>query len=206
MFRRASSDKSRQQTFDRRKKAMMAWFVAAVMILSTFGFILSYQSNPTTTLDYNGFPIETTKTAYIIHLDKDRVLEVSEHPMALEQINVSKQVWTLLENSKVIGVTFNQSSDLAELYGGTQYFLEKNLAIAPKLFVQRGLLNASDTALQTMSCKEAAPSFPIIYLTSGDQAGARLEGSCIIVEGIVGSDIPRVADRLVLGLAGVMPK
>ena len=205
--RRSVSDKRSQEFKDRRKRYLVTGFMAAIMVSSIFGFILSNQSqNQTSNLDFNGFHIEGVKTGYKIALDKDRSITTSDHPLSLENVKVGKEVWDLLSKSKVIGVTYNQSDERAEVFGSAQFRLERDLAVAPKMFVVRGMFNATGTDLRSLTCKDATPEMPIVLLRISEETKASgSDSNCVTVEGFTGSDVERVADRIILGLAGVMP-
>ena len=208
MFKRRSSDKRAQEAQGRRKRYLVTAFMALIMVSSIFGYIIANQTpGQQNNLDYNNFQIESTKTGYKVALDKDRSIITTDHPLSLENIKVDKKVWDILSASRVIGVTYNQSDERAEVFGSAQFRLERDLAVAPKSFVMRGLFDSTGTDLRNMTCRDATKEMPVIVLRIADETMASADdSSCITIEGFVGSDVERVADRIILGLAGVMPR
>lgn len=200
-----SAKKSSDSSF-RKKKIVVTWFMAIIMVSSILGFIMVSQNNPENNLDYNKFKIISGKVGYVTSLEGKKALMTVNHPTSVETIEIESQVWNLFSKARVVGVTYNQSDERADSLAGAQFVLEQNLPGALNVFVQRGLLNASGTDLLNMSCQDAKDGFPVVLLKVGDGTRARLDGSCVLVEGIVGADVQRVVDRILFGLAGVMPR
>src|SRR3989344_3746009 len=60
-------------------------------------------------------------------------------------------------------------------------------------------------AMPVISCGNATPEVPVIYVRKGDSTGFHLEGDCIVMEAASEQDIYRLYDRMLLSLLGVMP-
>src|SRR3989338_1968683 len=60
-------------------------------------------------------------------------------------------------------------------------------------------------AMPVISCGNATPEVPVIYVRKGDSTGFHLEGDCIVMEAASEQDIYRLYDRMLLSLIGVMP-
>lgn len=183
---------------------MLTWFMALIMVSSIFGFIIADQDSGSGIEDYNGFRIERSNIGYLVKLDKERSVMTADHPIAVESVQVDPQVWELLNRTRVLGVTYNESDSRAEVFGAAQFLLEKDLLVAPRIFVQRGLFNASGTEMQSMSCADASPSMPVLLIKVGDETKVYLDGHCIIAQGMSTSDVLRASDRIILGMAGVI--
>ena len=205
--RKSTSDRRNEEQQAVSRRRLITWFMAAIMVSSIFGFILMNQTQSTANLDYNGFSIESSKVGYQVTLEKGKSLILINHPSSLENVVVEKPVWDLLARARVIGVTYNESDERAEAFGAGQFLLERDLAVSPRIFVQRGLLNASGTNLQSMSCNNATVDFPVLMIGVGDQTKAFVVApSCVMIQGVVPVDTIRVVDRIILGLAGVMKR
>ncbi|MEK6961544.1 MAG: hypothetical protein AABX47_10335 [Nanoarchaeota archaeon] len=204
--RKSTSDKTREEFASKRRKWLLTWFMAIIMVSSIFGFIMADQSGSQTNQDYKQFKVERTTTGYSINMDKTRTILTFDHPISAESVKVDPVVWDMLNKTKVMGVTYNQSDDRAEVFGEAQFLLEKDLFIAPRIYVQRGMFNASGTNLQSISCANADPAFPVMLLRIGDETRIWADGSCIMVQGVSATDVRRATDKIILGLAGVVDR
>lgn len=206
LSRVSTSAKKAQEGSSRKKRIFITWFMAIIMVSSIGGFIISYNSDSSVKLDYNKFKIESTKSGYLIHINDGKAFSTINHPTSLETIKVESEVWDLLKSSRVLGITYNQSDEHAQSFASAQFMLDRALPVASRIFVQRGLFDASGTNLMNLTCKDATSQFPVVLLLVGDDTTAHLQGSCVLVSGISGPDVERVADRIIFGLAGVMPR
>lgn len=204
--RKSTSDRTKEEFASKRRKWLLTWFMAIIMVSSIFGFIIANQSGNQTDQDYKQFKVEKTNVGYSVKIDKTRTILAFDHPISAESVKVDKAVWDMLNKTKVMGVTYNQSDDRAEVFGAAQFLLEKDLFIAPKIYVQRGMFNASGTNLQSMSCADANPALPVMILSIGDETKVWTDGWCIRVQGVSATDVLRATDKIILGLAGVVDR
>jgi len=204
--RKSTSDRTKEELASKRRKWIITWFMALIMVSSIFGFIIANQSGDQTDQDYKGFEVERTTIGYSIKIDKSRTILTFDHPISAESVKVDGVVWDMLNKTKVMGVTYNQSDERAEVFGAAQFMVEKDLLVAPKIYVQRGLFNASGTNLQSLSCADANPAFPVMVFGIGEETKVWADGLCIKVQGISAMDVLRATDKITLGLSGVVSR
>jgi len=164
------------------KKMLVSLFIIAIMVLSAFGFILSYQTNQTEKLEeYNGYSFKKTTKGYLTEIN-DQKLYFDYYPGDLEQINITDDAKAILSQAEVLVITYDPNSDFAELIAEKEFDLEQKTDKTEKPFIAKGLTNATDYALPQITCANATAEMPVIHMKRGNTSKITAKNNCIILE------------------------
>ncbi|MEM4321522.1 MAG: hypothetical protein QW308_00230 [Candidatus Woesearchaeota archaeon] len=177
---------------------MIAIFIAAVMILSTAGFIIGQSSSGS--FEYNGYRFVQTAQGYKVKVD-GKLLYFNYLPTALESVSLPADAIAALKNSRVISISYEPNSSLVEGMAQAQFYLEKALSELG-IFVQKGLTNSTGYLLQ-LDCRNATALSPLVLISEGSE-GADFSENCLKLSAQNEQEIIMQAERLVYGLTGIM--
>ena len=70
-------------------------------------------------------------------MDKTRTILTFDHPISAESVKVDPVVWDMLNKTKVMGVTYNQSDDALRFSVKPSSLLGERSLHCPRIYVQR---------------------------------------------------------------------
>lgn len=186
------------------KKVWVSLFIAAIMILSVFGFMMSYQTGQTGgTEEYNGHKLVQTQQGLMTKVNgKEAYFDY--YPASLEQLNMSDAIKTELKNSKSFWVTYDPDSDFAQAMAEIQFDMEQNLFDVAEIYVARGLTNAKEYALPEITCANATATMPVIYLKKGEKTQIESTDNCITLTTVTEPELRMYHNKIAYILFGVM--
>jgi hypothetical protein len=187
------------------KKTLISLFIVFVMVLSTFGFILSYQTGGGQREEYNGHKLTITDQGTMVKLDGKKIY-FSNFPTQLEDINMSSELKDALKNAKMLTITYNPGEEWAEAMADVQYQAEQSLPEYTEIYVARGVTNAKDFnyTLPEFTCKNATSGAPVLNLQEGNETELVLKNNCIIASAKSENDFYRMYERILYAILGIM--
>jgi len=185
----------------RTRKKYVGLFIIAVMVLSAFGFVLSYAQGEKSNR-YNGFKFSPYRNQWQVTIDGIKTT-FNYHPSDLESINLSGNI-TSVFNGPVVVLTYDPRSNFSAQMAEEQYFMGVSLHEHGR-FALQALTNASGTELQELSCANATAEQPVVEFREDDSTGIVVVGSCVIARGANQNDFYPLGERLLYSAYGVMP-
>ncbi len=199
---------------DERKSSRTFLFVIALIVLIFAVFLIlriyskpeSRETNPA--YMYNGFSFVNIGGTWFVKVQKkgtNTVFDVPLHYGAYDVINVTKtgSIDDRFEQSRVY-ITFDP--DEPDLTYVALSAGELSLNIAQAMDVTP---ISACTKNITLSCKDRpivtceSTNESVIYLKQSDETSLNLKGNCVVVSGR-GKELVRAADKLILGLYGIL--
>jgi hypothetical protein len=161
------------------KKMLVSLFIIAIMVLSAFGFMLSYQTNQAEKLDeYNGYNFKKTTQGFMTEIN-DQKIYFDYYPGDLEQVNVSEDAKAILSKAEVLLVTYDPNSDFAESIAELEFDMEQKTQKTGRPYIAKGLTNATGYALPQITCNNATSETPVIYMKRGEKSEITSSNNCI---------------------------
>lgn len=187
------------------KKMLISLFIVFVMVLSTFGFILSYQTGGGQREEYNGHKLTITEQGTKVKFN-GKSIYFNNFPTQLEDINMSAELKDILKNAKMLTVVYNPGEEWAEAMAEVQYQAEQSLPKYTEIYVARGVTNAKDFnyTLPEFTCKNATAGAPVLKLQEGNETEIILQNNCIIASAESENDFYRIYERILYVLVGIM--
>lgn len=186
------------------KKMMMSLFIIAIMVLSAFGFVMSYQTSQAEKLKpYNGYKFTGTPQGFMTKIN-DNEFYFKYYPGDIEAINTSVSFKDALKNKKVISVTYDPDSEFASLIAELQFDMEQKFSKYGSIFLTKGLTNATGYTLPEVTCADATEESPVIYFKKGEKSDITAENSCIILEAETEPAMNAYYTKILYVLFGVM--
>lgn len=164
------------------KKMLVSLFIIAIMVLSAFGFMLSYQTSQAEKLeDYSGHSFKKTAKGYLTEVNSQK-LYFDYYPGDLEQINITDDAKAILSQAEVLLITYDPNSDFAESIAEKEFDLEQKTGKTGKPFIAKGLTNTTGYALPKITCNNATAEMPVIYMKRGKKSEIKTDENCVIIE------------------------
>lgn len=178
-------------------KTIAGLVIVGLMVLSLFGFVLSYQA-PSQDQDYNGFTFTQTPQGWKTKVN-DREHLFYFHPLELTEVNLPEAVRSLLVQPGLT-ITYNETSEAITL-GELQYYVEQHLM--ETRVVRRATFGGAGT-LPAVTCAESTPTSPVIVFSLQNESGITTAGSCVLLTGRTPAELVQIIDRSLYMLLGVM--
>ncbi|MBN1385897.1 hypothetical protein JW968_02850 [Candidatus Woesearchaeota archaeon] len=196
--------KSREEKKKRMsKQTLMTIFIAAIMISSIAGFL--YMGGGTQTSNYNGHKFKLLSN----RMWETEVNGVSYYfyylPEEVQNLNLNPDAYHLLQDSNAIGLTFNPKDKNIQTIDLLRYDLGISFSQLGK-HLEQGMANNTNPAytLPLMTCEDATPEKPVIYIRTSNTTGLNLDGYCAIMEGFGNMDMIAVRDRILYQMLGIL--
>ncbi|MBW2985826.1 hypothetical protein KY333_00475 [Candidatus Woesearchaeota archaeon] len=186
------------------KKVLMSLFIVAIMVLSAFGFMMSYQTNQRDKLaDYNGFKFSRTQNGLVTKINNQE-LAFNYYPEDLEQINMSDDAKLLLSGTKVLFVTYDPNSDFASSIAEQQLDMEQKFIKVGDRFLTKGFTNATGYALPQITCANATAAMPVYQIEQSNETKVEVSDNCVILTVASETELNAYHAKVLYLLLGVM--
>ena len=180
-------------------KTVASLVIAALMILSVFGFVLSYRTSDTQQYDYNGVTFTPARNGWKAVID-GREHEFFYHPSELSSATVPVTARALLIDAPAIKITYDDEEEPL-LLGEVQYYMEQHLLDRKR--VQRGTVHGTGV-LPALTCANADRLAPVLLLALGNDTLTREESSCVTLTAATPQELIRASDTLTYLMLGVL--
>ncbi|MEM4263786.1 MAG: hypothetical protein QW666_02735 [Candidatus Woesearchaeota archaeon] len=187
------------------KKMMVSIFIVAIMVLSTFGFMLSYETSGGQKQEYNGHKLIITEQGIKAKIN-DKDLYFTYFPTQLEDINMTSNIKDVLKNMKMITITYNPDSEWAEAMAEIQYQAEQTIPEYTDIYVARGVTKAKENeyTIPEVTCNNATAGAPVLELADGNSTEMIQKENCIIATAESENDFYKVYERILYTILGIM--
>jgi len=183
------------------KKVVMSVFIAAIMILSTIGFVANYQTSES--LKYNGHKFYKTQKGLMTRMD-GKALYFNYFPKSLEDINVTEGISSILNNKESVSFTYNPNATHADAIAEMYFYLEQAFTGMKNAYVLQGLTNSTGYTLPEINCKDATEFVPVLIFEQSNETRITTENNCVKAYFATRTDVSRLGDRIVYSITGIM--
>ena len=108
-----------------------------------------------------------------------------------------------LQGKFEIDSTYDSNSTHKEAIALAQHQMGLTLA-QYNIFLRRGFTTNNTFNLPIITCDDAAQNVPVVYFRYGNLTNIHAESNCVIAEAASNQDFPKVKDRLLYGMLGVI--
>jgi len=158
---------------------------------------------------YNGFKFTKISSLWLTEVQVgNNVFRITTRysPNELEHITVEPGVYEKIVGSKKIYFTLANNLSSVAVLGVTE--LGRIVGTRYGLFnipSQAALTGSNDQGTPVKTCKDAVNGTGVIWFKTGNTTAAYSDGNCVIIQGADEWGIVKAADRVTLGLLGIMP-
>jgi len=193
---RAMRDDERRE---KRKKLIVGVVIAAIMILSTFGFVLNYATEQNKTERHNGIKYQLSGN-YVVAQVNGQTLQFSHFPSQLTSL-AADDVAPLLQ-SPVFYITSDPQDPYAKDIDTVDYYLTTILPKVKQTYPMVAFTNATGYSRPEVGCSNATASVPVVYLHYGNSTGLTRNGYCIDASARTPNDIYTLNDKMLFIILG----
>lgn len=196
--------KARQKGEKKRLSTAMVIAIVVIMVLSTAGFLLSYNSgaNPDV-YEYNGFKLVRTQSGWQTSL-KTGPAYFYYDPSVAYSINISPEAASVIKDKPLLYLTSNHNSSLAAEIASVQYDISLLLFTHYDQYAITGFTEKNPFNLTVISCDNATAFTPVIMFERSNSTSIRAENNCVIVEAASSYDLFLARDRLLYAVFGII--
>lgn len=187
---------------ERRKKLIIGVFIAGIMILSTFGFVLNYATESGHTEKVKGIKFQENGRQ-VVAVIQGKTLGFSYFPSQVEHIPVDAQVVRTLTTTPTFYITSDPGDPFAKDIDNVAFFMSTVLPEVKDVYPTPGFTNATGFERPEVGCANATADVPVLYLHYGKTTGINMTGACIDASAASSYDIYRLNDKLMYLMLGV---
>ncbi len=190
----------------KRKQMYMSLFVVAILVLSTFAFVLSFNQNQQQDLSYNGFEFTLQNNQWATEIQTpfgEKEYSFFNHPNEL-LIDVPAEISAKVKASQTITLSFDPSIQEIQYIDAARFQLTQYLIQDLGKNVRNAVTNqttAYDFPLET--CGTAQDSLYVTF-TQGNQSSASITNNCITISSFTSLDHLKYSEKIIYQLLGVM--
>jgi hypothetical protein len=191
---------------EKRSKILIGIFIAAVMILSTFGFVMEFSTTSGQSERVKGIKFDIsgqTGSQAVVATVNNNVLYFSFFPSQAAAISMDKGVADLLRSSPTFYVTSSPTDTYAKNIDDVSYYLTANMPKAKDVYPVPAFTNATGYARPGVTCQNATAAFPVVHIFRGNTTEITLHDNCVEMSAYAPQDVYRLSDRLMFLLLGV---
>ncbi len=188
---------------EKRKRTIIGVIIAAVMILSTFGFVLNYAGdNAGHSEEYKGIKFEQSGNTVVAKIN-GKLMSFNYFPSQLEYINVSSKTASLLSSTPTFFVTSDPQDVFAESIDMVSLYLTTALPEVKDVYPVAAFTNSTGFVRPEISCLNATDNVPVVHIFRSNTTSISGEGGCISVAAQSAQDVLRIGEKLTLVILGV---
>ena len=187
-------------------KKYMGLFIVAVMILSTFGFIASFNQNTQQDYSYNGFEFEQKNNQWVTEADTPfgkQEFAFLFHPLSLT-VDVPAEIPNAIKQTPEIVLTFDPNITEIQYVDAARFELSQYL-----------LTNLGKNLRHTVTQNTTIYGFPVetcsqkpgtTYLTfeASNESSAFINENCITITALNPADYIQYSEKILYMMLGVM--
>ncbi len=175
-------------------KKLIGVFLAAVLVLSTLGFVLSYAAENTSqqgSADVNGFRFTQTQEGWMTTINGKGSVFYS-HPLDVQHLSLDDRFTRLIEGNEVT-ITYDENTNNTAVLAQVQYYLDTHL---------RDRLSVHTATMNTTTCNQSTPTQPVIELRiTTDQPTNEL---CMVFFGATPAELVQHVDYHLYNMNGIL--
>jgi hypothetical protein len=184
-----------------RKQMFFSIFVVALLVFSTFAFVLSFKA-PAQDYSYNGFEFSSRNNQWITEANS-KEYAFYFHPQDL-WMALPQEVITKIRQSPSITIAFDPTMDEIQNLEIARFELAQFLMQDLGKNVQSAVTNQSSAySFPVETCTQNSNSLFITF-SKNNQSSASVNGNCIDISSVNTADHVRYAEKIIYTLLGVM--
>jgi|SRR3989344_5810 len=180
------------------QKTVMGAFIVAILVLSLFGFVLSYRTPDTNVLEYNGIRFRQLQQGWQATI-ADKTRGFVFHPLELEALTIDPSAAALLA-ARSIAITYDDNTTNPEMLANAQYYIEQT--VGDQRIIVRGIVRTNST-IPSITCDGATARQPVILLTMANTTTVTTENNCIRIAAANSMQLIQYADVINYHILGV---
>ena len=187
-------------------KKYMGLFIVAVMILSTFGFIASFNQNTQQDYSYNGFEFEQKNNQWVTEADTPfgkQEFAFLFHPLSLT-VDVPAEIPTAIKQSPEIVLAFNPNITEIQYVDAARFELSQYLITT----LGKNLRHAvtQNTSIYNFPVETCSQKLNTLYITfeEANESIASLNENCIAITALNPADYIQYSEKILYMMLGVM--
>lgn len=189
-----------------RKKAYIGLFIIAVMILSTVGFIASFNQNQQQDYSYNGFEFKQQGNLWVTEAETpfgEKEFGFLFHPLSLE-VDVPEAVPAAIKQAPNIVLAFNPNVSEIQYVDAARFELSQYLV--PELGKNVKHMVTQNTTQYNFPVETCSPVPNTVYITfeEAEQRSATINDNCITLTALSPIDHVQYAETIIYMLLGVI--
>jgi hypothetical protein len=178
MAGRFSRGKEKNKLFSKRN--LVAVFIAAIMVLSTLGFIMMNADQSSTTLEYNGHKFRVINGGYETVLDQ-KAVTFRYMPQETMDADFDMAAIPLLKKANGITLTYDENSTFVQQIAYDLFQLETVVSEHTSRTISKGLMSENTYEFPVITCVDSTQTQPVISVSQGDEERIIVKDSCIVV-------------------------
>lgn len=205
-------EKMRKRRVKSEKKKMFSkefWvgaFIVVIMVSSGFAIMLGgFGGDDSREMDYGGqsFLYMRERGTYVSEID-GRNIEFLHHPEEVENINLSDDLVSKIQNTLEIDFTSDPQSPLKEDIAFSAYYVKKAVESSSNVFVRTGFTGENDFNATVITCADATEFVPVFVFEYANYTSLDEVGECVLLRGQDGNDMQRFASRILYAFYGIL--
>ncbi len=196
---RHDQDERRQ----RKVKIIIGVFIVAVMVLSTFGFVLDYASTSGVTERVGGIAFRQSSNGVVARIE-GVTMTFNYFPSQIRTIPAEGRIKDILRDTPALYITSDPTDPYAKDIDEVSLYLSTVLPETKQIYVAPGFTNATGYARPQITCDNATAYAPVIYFFRANQTGLSVQDNCVLAAAQVPNDVYRLNERLLLLMLGVL--
>ncbi|MBI4153228.1 hypothetical protein HY497_01780 [Candidatus Woesearchaeota archaeon] len=188
------------------RKKYMGIFIVAVMILSTFGFIASFNKNTQQDYSYNGFGFEQKNNQWVTEADTPfgkQEFAFLFHPLSLT-VDVPVEIPNTLKQVPEIVLAFDPNITEIQYVDAARFELSQYLITS----LGKNLRHAvtQNTTAYSFPVETCSKKSDMAYITFGasNESSASINENCITITTFNPSDYIEYSEKIIYMMLGVI--
>ncbi len=191
---------------ENRKKAYIALFLAAIMILSVFGIVLSNQStlNDAGELEYNGITFRLINNQWAAEIKgKERSFFFS--PVDLSGKTLPPELRQAILQTPTITIAFDPNISQLHYLDAARFELSEVLLLDLGKNIRHGVTNATGAyEFPVVSCQPSSDELFITFIEA-NVSSVRMDGNCVAIAAVTPVEYIQYSEKLIYLLLEVIP-
>ena len=180
----------------------MSIFIVVIMLMSVVGFMWKGGSGGSAS-EYNGHEFRLTQDRLWQTDHSGQRITFYNHPTEVESIGMDSGAAESLKGTRMAYIT-SDPDDSLKSYIGKAEFEMKRMMDNRGTYLEYAFTGDNEFNKTIITCRNATPSVPVLYLKSSNETGIVYENNCIIMKAESMHDVMALRDRLLYGFLGVI--
>ena len=183
-----------------RKELIMPLFIVFIMVMSVFGYMWG---SGRTKLNYNGFKFYALENGgFMLKMD-DYNAAFNYYPSELELVEIPSSAKSIFK-APMFYTTSDYNSTFKETIDEVKFNIAQVIGSDSGTFVKNAYTSETEYDTDVITCADATPSVPVIYIMRSNSTSITLENSCVTIKAVNRQEMFMASERLVYSILGVM--
>lgn len=187
---------------EKRNKTIIGVFIAGIMVLSTFGFVLNYAMDNGHVEKVNGIKFQQSGQQ-VLAVINGKTVGFNYFPSQVQHIPVDARAASLLASTPTFYFTSDPGDPFAKEIDNVAFSMSAVLPELKEIYPVLGFTNTTGFDRPGVDCTNATDTVPVLYMHYGPSTGINVTGDCIDVAAQSSYDVYRLNDKLMYMMLGV---